>query len=310
MISILLGERNWIFHDNLNVEKVTELVGLSASEAERKLIDLYGDHETLEFMIRQLNRFPQLRDRMKLIERARIDYEEGRHYSVVLVLLAVMDGFVNDLDPQARRGLHTREADEMSAWDSVVGHHLGLTNAHKTFIKGFYRISNDEVHELYRNGIMHGMLTNFDNDIVSTKAWNRLFAVVDWATSLERQAVPPKPEPTWSELAQKIRKNAETKKALESWQPKITTEGDPGFANDPVHELAADYLAAWRRKNYGKMAQALSPLVRMETDGQSAGMVREQYDLYELTDFAIRKVEFRCGSCLRRRCGIDRSWQD
>jgi hypothetical protein len=165
---------------------------------------------------------------MKLIERAKIDYQEGRHYSVVLGLLAVMDGFVNDLDPQARRGLHAREADEMSAWDSVVGHHLGLTNAHKTFIKGFYMISRDEVHELYRNGIMHGMLTNFDNDVVSTKAWNRLFAVGDWATSLERQAVPPKPEPTWSELAQNMRKNAETKEALESWRPRITTERDQG----------------------------------------------------------------------------------
>jgi hypothetical protein len=48
----VLGDRNWIFHDNLNVEKITGLVGLSASEAERKLIDLYKDRETLEFMIR------------------------------------------------------------------------------------------------------------------------------------------------------------------------------------------------------------------------------------------------------------------
>lgn len=148
---------------------------------------------------------------------------------------------------------------------------------------------------------MHGMLTNFDNDIVSTKAWNRLFAVADWAASLERQAVPPEPQPTWSELAQKIRKNAETKEALASWEPSVTTEREPGLANDPVHKLATDYLTAWQERNYGKMAQVLSPLVRMETDGQSAGMVREQFELYELTDFAIRKLSFEAAAV----CEVD-----
>jgi len=48
------------------------------------------------------------------------------------VLIAVMDGAVNDLEPGNRRGLHTREDHEMVAWDSVTAHHLGLKNAQRS----------------------------------------------------------------------------------------------------------------------------------------------------------------------------------
>ena len=44
-----------------------------------------------------------------------------------------MDGFVNDFEPDVRRGLASRDPDAMTAWDSVVGHHMGLTNALKAY---------------------------------------------------------------------------------------------------------------------------------------------------------------------------------
>jgi hypothetical protein len=185
----LLGSRHWIFHENLNTEKIKGILNLPADQAERALIEIYKDPGTLDFMIRMLIRFSGLRARMRLIESAREDYASGRYYSTVLVLLAAMDGFVNDFEVM-HRGLHTRAEEEMVAWDSIVGHHLGLTNAHRTFTKSFSKTSEEEVHELYRNGIMHGNLVNFNNDIVATKAWNRLFAVADWATSRQKQSKP------------------------------------------------------------------------------------------------------------------------
>jgi hypothetical protein len=45
----------------------------------------------------------------------------------------------------------------------------------------------------------HPDLVNFDNDIVATKAWNRLFAVADWAASRQKRAIPPDPKPTMKE---------------------------------------------------------------------------------------------------------------
>lgn len=176
---------------------MAKVVAQPVDAAERTLIDYYKGDDVLAFMTRALRSLPGMAPRMGLIERARRDYVAGRYYSTVLLLIAVMDGFVNDMDTARRRGLHARDDDEMSAWDSVVGHHLGLAKAHRTFTKTFSKTSEKEIHELYRNGIVHGTLTNFDNDIVATKAWNRLFAVADWAKSAKEQAKPPEPERSW-----------------------------------------------------------------------------------------------------------------
>ena len=288
-----LGSRHWIFHGSLNFDLVEQIIDKPASDCERALIAQYQDHQALDFQIRQLQRFPQLQSRMALIERAQKDYEEGRFYSTVLVLLPVMDGFVNDLEPENRRGLHTRGSDEMTAWDSVAGHHLGLSNAHHTFTRRFSKTSDEEVHELYRNGILHGTLTNFDNVVVATKAWNRLFAVADWAESREKQARGPEPEPTLRELFQQLRSNAAAKRALDEWQPRVLTKADPDLQTESAFVVANRYLTAWKNKNYGVMAKMLSSLAREETHGKTAGRVRDECSLAELDDFDITKLDFQ-----------------
>jgi hypothetical protein len=66
-------------------------------------------------MIMRLNGLPAMRGRMDLIDKARIDYQEGRFYATLLVLITAIAGFVNDLEPAHRRGLHAREAGELTA---------------------------------------------------------------------------------------------------------------------------------------------------------------------------------------------------
>lgn len=297
----LLGPRHWIFHESLNAEKVKEIVKLPADEAERALIEIYKDPEALGFMILRLKHHPEMLARLGLIERAQQDYAAGRYYSAVLVLLAVLDGFVNDIETQHRRGLHTRTEDEMVAWDSIVGHHQGLTNAHKTFTKRFFKTSDEEVFELYRNGIVHGVLLNFDNDVVATKAWNRLFAVADWADARQKQTIPKEPEPTWGELWQQIRKNEATKTALDEWQPRVVEESDPNFTEDPLYLLAAEYLSAWQRANFGRMGQLISSRVREDTPGKTAGRVREMFEGFTLSDFTVSRINYKAAAL----CEVD-----
>lgn len=265
----LLGPRHWIFHDHLNAEKVGALVGLDPDAAEQALIEIYQDPEALRLMIMPLNTLPGMHSRMHLIEKARIDYQEGRFYSTVLVLLTAMDGFVNELGAQRRRGLHARDADELHAWDSVVGHHLGLAHAHRTFTKSTSRTSTEPVLELQRNGIIHGTLLNYDNVVVATKAWNRLFAVADWATSIEKKNIEPEREPTWRDLFRQISKNQEAKKALDEWRPRALEADDPGFAGEEVCKRARTYLDAWKARNYGVMASLISPMLSEDTPRQS-----------------------------------------
>ena len=289
----LLGDRHWIFHDNLNTDFAKDLLAKPADEAENLLIAHYHDAETLRFLIQRLWHFPEMQARRQMIERAQEDYAAGRYDSTVLLLIPVMDGFVNDVETDPRRGLHAREGDEMAAWNSVVGHHQGLARAHRTFTKTFKKTSDEEVRELYRNGIVHGMLTNFNNVVVATKAWNRLFAVADWALSREKQAIPSEPKPSLRELLGQLAENQRGKQAIDAWQPRTLVPGDPDFEDEPIHRLATEVLDAWKAKNYGRMAAHLASLTREDTFGKSAGRVRDEYMLFKLEDFRILRIDFK-----------------
>lgn len=288
----LLGPRNWVYHDMLPFEDVVTLVARSADAAEQALVDVYADAEWLRFVVGRLWRFEAMRSRLSLLHRAREDHIAGRYYAAVLVLLAVMDGFVNDVDVQRRRGLHAREADEMVAWDSVVGHHLGLTSAHRTFTRGFFKTSDTPVHELYRNGIVHGTLTNFDNAIVASKAWNRLFAVADWAASVENADVENPPELTWREIGEQIMATAPAKRALEEWRPSVLTPDDEPFATNPLCVRAVAFLDAWLRANYGGMAAAIAKTLAEKSLGKTAGRMRNDFADHVLKDYKILRVDF------------------
>ena len=143
-----------------------------------------------------------------------------------------MDGFVNDVEPDRRHGLASREPDAMTAWDSVVGHHLGLTNALKAYDKAIKKRVDEEVYELHRHGIVHGTITRFNNVVVATKAWNMLFAVVDWATATKKNRQPEPPKTSFREVLGQMATNRKIKKELETWKPSRLSVADVNF-KDP-----------------------------------------------------------------------------
>lgn len=257
--------------------------------AEQAFITWYQGEDRLTWMVRRLNGHEGLRARMPLLALALDDYRSERYYAVVQVLLSVMDGFVNDLTPANRKGLHAREAEELDAWKSVVGHHLGLTSAHKTFSRSFKAHSDQPVHDLYRNGIVHGMLTNYNNETVATKAWNRLFAVADWARAVdnERREAEKPPDPTWRELWSQLRENTETKTALEAFMAVRLTANDPETANHPVYQETTAFLRAWQQRNYGSMSNAIANSFR----GVPPVEVRNDYQGHNLEDFEVLTVD-------------------
>ena len=129
-----LGSRNWIFHELLPISNVETILDQTATseEAEQRLIEIYRDEEKLGLWTRRLFSVEGLRERSHQIERALGHYFAGHFDSAAFHLIAVMDGFVNDFEPDRRHSLASREPDAMTAWDNVVGHHLGLTNALKS----------------------------------------------------------------------------------------------------------------------------------------------------------------------------------
>lgn len=288
----LLGPRNWVFHEVLSVDDMAALAAEHDQDpegAEQAFIAWYQREDRLRWMVRRLNGHEGLRARMRLLDLALADHQAERYYAVVQVLLSVMDGFVNDLTPANRKGLHAREADELDAWNSVVGHHLGLTAAHKTFTRSFKARSDEPVHELYRNGIVHGMLTNYNNEIVATKAWNRLFAVADWARAVDnehREAAKP-PDPTWRELLSQLRDNAETRAALDAFAPVSLTADHPDITGHPAHQATVAFLRAWQQRNFGSMSKAITNSFR----GVPPVEVRNDYQGHNLGDFDVLALD-------------------
>ncbi|MEB4613266.1 hypothetical protein [Leucobacter sp. M11] len=288
----LLGTRNWVFTGDLNLPAIEHVVDTDDAEAaEARLISYYKEDGRITFPLRRLHRFSAMRLRIGLLQKALADYEAGRYYSTVLVVLSVMDGFVNDLDTAARQGLHTRPAEDMVAWDSVAGHHLGLSHAHQSFLKGFYKTDDTEVIELFRNGIMHGTLVNFDNEVVATKAWNRLFAVADWADSRERQAKPAELTPTLRESLRQWKDTQDQKTRIDEWQP---YEYEPEPAAEELSEVvqtSREFLESWEKRRWGPVGANFMELGSARSSvGKLAVLAKDLYGALELSEWTILRV--------------------
>ena len=291
----VFGSRNWIFHDSLSISAVEDILDQTETyeEAEQRLIEIYREKDFLALRTYQFYRLDALQVRAHQIERAREHYLADKFDSAALQLIAVMDGFVNDFEPDVRRGLASRDPDSMIAWDSVVGHHLGLTNALKAYNRTFKRRVDEEVYELHRHGIVHGTITRFDNVVVATKAWNMLFAVADWASATSKSRQPEAPEPTLWESLRQMAGNAGMKKKMEAWQSSILSASDPGFQDHEIHALTVEFLTGWRNRNFGILARLPSKQFadRESTPGQMAGRLRLAFEDFILSEFRITELE-------------------
>lgn len=290
----LLGPRNWVYTDDLATAKMEEVTAAPDPEtAEQRLIAYYQEDDRLDFVTKRLFRFEQMRARLPLVRKALSDYRAGRYYAVTLNLIPVMDGFVNDVETANRRGLHARDSDEMVAWNSVTAHHLGLAHAHKSFQRSFRKTETDEVTELFRHGIMHGTVVNFDNVVVATKAWNRLFAVTDWAEARAKQAEPVKPKPTVRESLAHLRTVRARSARINEWRPYALTSDQ--LSRSEVSRVCAEFLQQWQRGQWGPVGGHLFG----EQDsaiGRRALLAKDAYGALDLTAWELNAVRHTAAS--------------
>lgn len=296
----LVGPRNFVYFDFLNhttVQNILAAVDGNADEAERLLVAHLSDDEVLRRYVQQVRFRDGLRPRWPLIERALDDQAAGRYYAVVLVLLAVMDGYVNDLNPGARQGLHSRDPKDMVGWDNAISHHLGLSNAHVSFTKRCDKTTEEEAIELHRHGIVHGTIINYDNPVIAAKAWCRLFAVVNWADSLDAKKKK-EAEPPPLSLRQTLRRLAEHgekmrlyEEGMEAWNRRSLVPGDEDFEGDEVKAVTERYLSAWQTGRIGLMAELIPHSLAKDSPKKTAFMVKEEVADFDLTSFTVDGVD-------------------
>lgn len=289
----VLGPRNWIFHDRLSTDDVRRILDRNdrPEDVEEDFIAYLLEPETQKHWVAWLRHRPGLRERSHLLERAKDHLDRAEYDSCALHLVAIMDGFVNDFEPALRKNLGARAVEDMTAWDSVVGHHLGLTHTLRTYGKEVKKRIDEEVTDVLRNGIVHGTVVNYNNPIVALKAWNMLFAVVDWATATERARRPQEPEPSLGESLRRYRRIQEEKKQLEAWQSTRLTPSDDDFQEHQIARLTGAFMKAWQTRNYGAMARLRSHRWSGEqTSGSIAGLLRKRFTPFDLQSWNIAEL--------------------
>lgn len=240
--------------------------------------------------------------RMELANKALIDYEADRYHACVPVVLALLDGMINEIHGKQkglRRGFSSGEAD-LEAWDSIAGHSKGLNELKKIFNTGRYSTVAEPITVPYRNGIMHGMDLGYDNKIVAAKTWAALFAAREWAMKAEQgllEEQPEEPKKSWKEVFHDIDELNKVKKYQNEWVPREWTPEEETFILDrnifdiqmPEHNLA-EFLLLWKQKNYGRMGNHLSLYMNGHEVKAFPAQIRCIYNKLQFTSFKVERV--------------------
>lgn len=296
----LLGDRNWVFSDYLSLSRMEAVTSASsADEAESLLIEYLQEQETLRVMLRRLNKYPDMRPRLPLLEKAADDFVACRYYSSVLVVVSMVDGFVNDVNKSQRKGLHARMPEEMASEDKAATVPVGLPSFQETFNQSVHARIDDEVHEVMRHGLMHGMLTNYDNKSVAAKAWCLLFAVCDWADDklreedqCEQDAANPEERflSALEAVARMKQENAQVQARSDKWTPHLVDLNDPAEDDKSVLADIEGFLESWKTMNYGRLSSYL-PDCTHRSRGQKAGEAREIFSEHPIGGYLIERID-------------------
>ncbi|NQE35727.1 hypothetical protein E5S67_03462 [Microcoleus sp. IPMA8] len=266
----LFALRGWIIYDLLNLEVAKAAIAKADSGdidgAETDLVNYYSAG-TVRWKLQTMKEIHAFRPRIPLAQKALVDYEEERYHACVPVVLALLDGLVNELY-EKRRGFFAEGVD-LTAWDSISAHSLGLQVLKNLFQTSRKTTRIEPIDIPYRNGIMHGMDLGYDNKMVAAKTWAALFATHDWALKVEKGLIEPPPEEpqkTWNEIQQQQCENEVSREKLEQWRSRDITvgvdvpeTGSPDrFLDATPEKRLAEYFRSWEQKNYGYMAKYLS----------------------------------------------------
>ena len=146
---------------------------------------------------------------------------------------------------------------------------------------------------MHRHGIVHGSITQYDNVVVATKAWNMLFAIVDWATAAKNIRQPEPPRTSFREVLRQMATNRKIKKELETWKPSRLSVSDAVFQDHEIYTLTVQFLTGWRECNFGALAYLPSRRLdkRETTLGQMAGRLRGVFEGFTLSEFRVTELE-------------------
>lgn len=294
------ASRGWIAYESLNVEIIKDAISLAAQgnydEAEDILANYYNE-ENLRWMILRLQGIKEFRPRLRLIELAKEDYLAERYHACIPLLLALIDGLVNDISKHV--GFFA-ERSELTAWNSIAAHKSGLQSIAAIFNSNRTKTTEEQITIPYRNGILHGRDLAFDNKLVAAKCWSTIFAVRDWSAAINDGGKEPQSKENKSliEVFNSYNETLKLGRRLDEWKPRIVKAGidwpaegpsEVIFENTP-ERIAVEFIENWKSNRYGKMAESLVDCLNTPFK-KKAGQVRKDFGHVRPAAYKIIEVK-------------------
>jgi len=299
----VFNDLGWVLFENLDLTTAEKALSIAKEknleEADQFLINYFSPEWVGKHLV-YLKHLQSFRPRFELTQKAQLDYQEGRYYACIYVILAMIDGWVNELNiiNHQRVGFFA-ESSELIAYDSITAYPEGLVKLQKVFSKSRQKTHTEDITIPYRNGILHGMDLGFDNKAVAAKCWAALFCVRDWAIKAERNELDPPPtepreEKSFMESCISYQKTINEGKQLKEWQPRNINIGKDIPATGSLEEYSSstpeqklvEFLQLWEKRNYGKMSACFTPIFSM-----SPKTVNSNYSPYQLLSWEIEEIK-------------------
>ena len=334
----IFKNEQWIFHESLPIDKVRHILAdadsgkISVREASDQMADIYNE-EMIEWGISELKSINNLisekengpfLDRTFLLWDGRDMYLSENYRGCIHLLFACVDGAVNDfyIQGESKRGLWKRAPETVVPYDTYAGHKNGLIEVLKTAKQSVSKLPIRTVEERYeatlsgqtngetwggmfperhlrRNGIEHGMLTNYNNKIIAAKAWNLVFAVGDWMRSVHKAREPIDTPKSFSESIQDtlsaVASNLKYKELSESHVKLVLTPDHADFTQHHLKKRTEHFLKCWKGKKSGVQCQEMWQFGTERTlpfwwDRANDRHIKDHFAMHRIRSFQIDRI--------------------
>ena len=181
-------EHGWIASENMNFDAMEKALRLAEEQgieaAEAFLEEHYNTNEAIDKWLRIFCLNPIIRPREQLLFLALEDHKAGRYHASVPVVLAQIDGIVQDVSNKSfyKKG---KKAEHLQAKESIVGDPSGLAALAELFSKERPKTVESPISIPYRHGILHGRDLGYANRRASTKAFSALRSLQPWVEKVQ-----------------------------------------------------------------------------------------------------------------------------
>ncbi|WP_336778033.1 hypothetical protein [Pantoea sp. USHLN256] len=289
----------WVNYDFLSTDIVAKVLDMNVVDGEIELTNYHLNPDNMRFLgyrfcKRHFNPWEAMYERA--VDRAGAE----DYLSAIPLILSIIDGVCT-----TSTGKHPFSGGaDKPVFDSQTSGPGGLSEGLAILGSTRRKLDTELICMPFRHGIVHGLNPNYGSPIVAGKAFNLLWAAIDYfdrcrdeVQRLEKATEEQKPI-DMRELGKRIQRNSEIKNALNRWKARpvvsniimAASNNTTNLPLDSPEAFAGEYLSWLMTKNYGELAKGTVDYPNRPI-GFRAGRLRNELKGISLIHWSITGVE-------------------